>query len=94
MAFDATIIFLACAIIASLFHRYAPDAYMVRSQTFWSAPIALITVRSESSIRRSRHWAETHCRTSGSMCHRHSNIAGVTSSTGTPRSRHSQAFTC
>ena len=31
MAFDTGIIFLACAIVASLFQRYAPDAYMVCS---------------------------------------------------------------
>ena len=31
MAFDTGVIFLACAIVASLFQRYAPDAYMVCS---------------------------------------------------------------
>ena len=29
MAFDTGVIFLACAIVASLFQRYAGDAYMV-----------------------------------------------------------------
>jgi len=33
LAFDAGVIFLACAIIASLFQRNAPDAYMVRSES-------------------------------------------------------------
>jgi hypothetical protein len=32
VVFDTTIVFLACAIVASLFQRYAPDAYMVRHE--------------------------------------------------------------
>ena len=31
VAFDTGVIFLACAIVASIFQRYAPDAYMVCS---------------------------------------------------------------
>ena len=31
MAFDAVIITLAGAIVAALFQKYAPDAYMVRN---------------------------------------------------------------
>ena len=109
MAFDAVIITLAGAIVAALFQRYAPDAYMVRNAgssfpcmsctplacTRHAACLMIISLKVIPVSPADPHpGALLDCRTSGSTSRRRSATAEETFSTGTPKSPHFQASTC
>lgn len=95
VASDAVMITLAVAIIAALFQRYAPGAYMVGNLAFNSQllpPAALDIEASYCYVITIRMTAFTYCRTSGFTCHRRSTTAEGTLSIGTPKSQPFQAY--